>query len=161
MNGCRKHVFKTMCESDKGRRTGRFGDVRYESVKKRTTTKTKTKGTAKAVPKATTTTKKRDDAVWKAMDRRMFMDDERDYSQPIDAYEENERLMSNQKGTRKVTWTEFKRLRIPDEPIPIDRPIKRKSMDLHVTPKNELQMMYLQDAFRTRQASKRKKYKRK
>lgn len=150
-----------MCETDKGKRTGRYKKVRYESVKKRTATKTKTKGTAKAVPKATITTKKRDDAVWKAMDRRMFMDDERDYSQPIDAYEENERLMSNQKGTRKVTWTEFKRLRIPDEPMPVERPIKRKGIELQITPKNEMQMMYLQDAFRTRQASKRKKYKRK
>ena len=148
-----------MCETDKGKRSGRYKKVRYESVRKRTSS-TKTKGTVKAVPKATTTTKSEDSA-WKAMDRQMFMDDERDYSQPIDAYEENERLMSTQKGTRKVTWTEFKRLKIPDEPMPMERPIKRKGIELHVTPKNELQLMYLQDAFRTRQASKRKKYKRK
>ena len=153
-----------MCETDKGARHGKFRGVSYESVAKRkTTTRKRTNGTAKAVPKSSTKPKK-EDAIWKSMDRRMFMDDERDYAQPIDVYEENERLNSNERGTRRVTWSEFKRLKLPDEPMPVERPAKKngtKVTNLHIAPHNEFQMMYLQDAWMRRQASKRKKSKRK
>lgn len=78
---CKKKVYRHMCETGNGVRHGRYKGITYDSNRKRTANtaaKTKAKGTAKAVPLATTKTAKKEDAIWKSMDRRMFEDDRPD-----------------------------------------------------------------------------------
>lgn len=60
VGACKKRVYKRICEDENGKRTGRFGKVRYESA---------WKGGRKTKPATKTGTKKR--AVKKAARRNM------------------------------------------------------------------------------------------
>ena len=138
MPSCKRHVYKTMCETDKGKRTGKYGKVRYESAWKggrtskpasKTPSTSKRTPKGKRTPKATRTPAKREIG-WETFKKVKIKDESMPY--------ENDGLDEMEMAFEYVEPTKANRGRMSPE-------------------QRNIQLMYLKDAFMRRQIARRKR----